>query len=147
MLFSRQLPLGNLVLHFIKLVQISTEKAFQDRKSSKNTCSQEAKDCASLDSPNSLLCLTEELANLVLLPTKTSFTWARARTAVAEIVGDVLFQGYFGACLCSFSSRAVGHPCLSSLGNPALLGTSRHTSPCLVALVHANIFLMTLVMD
>lgn len=74
MLFSRQLPLGNLVLHFIKLVQISTEKAFQDRKSSKNTCSQEAKDCASLDSPNSLLCLTEELANLVLLPTKTSFT-------------------------------------------------------------------------
>lgn len=54
MLFSRQLPLGNLVLHFIKLVQISTEKAFQGRKSSKNTCSQETKDCASLDSPNSL---------------------------------------------------------------------------------------------
>lgn len=55
MCFSRQLPLRNVVLHFIKLVTISTERAFQGRKSSKNTCSQEEKVCASLDSLNSVL--------------------------------------------------------------------------------------------
>lgn len=95
--FSRQLPLGNVVvLQFIKLVKISTERAFQGRKSSKITCSQEARGYASLDFLSSLFCLTGELASLVLSPTEASSTWARARTAVAETAGDVLFLGYFG---------------------------------------------------
>lgn len=70
-------------------------------------------------------CLTEEHANLVLSPTNTSFTWARARafTTVAEIVGDVLFLSYFRTCLC----RTMGHPFLSSPGESC---PSQHFQPC-----------------
>jgi len=107
----------------------------------------DARLCLSGFSHISLLCLTRDVANLCSPPAQSMLMWPGVRAATAEPAGDVLFLRHFGTHLCSFSSRAVGPPCLSSLGGPAHLSISRHVGLSLVAPGHIKFLFVTPVVD
>lgn len=128
----------------MKLVRKSTERPPQGGRSSTHMWFWKAQGCASLDSPTSL-CFPwhKGLPTRCTPPAASMLKWPGARAATAELAGGVLFVDYFRTHLCSLSSRAVGPPCLSSLGCPAHLSISRHVGLSLVALDHMKILLVT----
>lgn len=123
---SRQPPLRNLALRFIKLVNISTERLPRVGGPLPMHIPWGHKAVPPWFLPSLSFAWHKVLPTWCSPSAESVLTCPGARAATAELVGHVLFLCYFGTQLFSFFSSAVESPCQSALGGPAPLSIFSH---------------------